>query len=234
MKSLFVTGTDTGVGKTWITCNLMRQLIEQGLRVVGMKPVASGAVQHEGQLRNEDALQLLATANVEVPYEWVNPYCFAPAIAPHIAAQQAGMPMSLDVIKSAYQRLAALADVVVVEGVGGWAVPINTTKTMADIAVMLNMPVIMVVGMRLGCLNHAILTAQSIRSYALTLSAWVANSTEPAMPAWQENIAALKSFIPAPLAAIMPYVSNNTKTSDFHFDFTLLSSRTDNDLLLGK
>jgi len=222
MKSFFVTGTDTGVGKTWVSCSLMRALIGEGLRVVGMKPVASGAEMHAGQLRNEDALRLLETSNVEAPYEWINPYCFAPAIAPHIAAQQAGTAISLDVINSAYQRLTELADVVVVEGVGGWVVPINTTKTMADIAVMLNIPVILVVGMRLGCLNHAILTAQSIRSCTLPLCAWVANSPDPVMPAWQENIDTLKSFIPAPLAGVMPHYTSSTQVTDFHFDLNAL------------
>lgn len=223
MKSLFVTGTDTGVGKTWVSCSLMRELIGKGLRVVGMKPVASGAEIHDDQLRNEDALRLQATANVEVPYEWVNPYCFAPAIAPHIAAQQAGTQISLDVINSAYQRLSDLADVVVVEGVGGWAVPIGTTKTMADIAVMLNVPTIMVVAMRLGCLNHAILTAQSIRSYSLTLAAWIANTPDPTMPVWQENIDSLKTFISAPLAAVVPHFSRHSQANDFHFDLSVLA-----------
>ncbi len=223
MKSFFVTGTDTGVGKTWVTCSLMRELIGDGLRVVGMKPVASGAEMHEGQLRNEDALRLIETSNVEAPYEWINPYCFAPAIAPHIAALHADTKISLDVIYSAYQRLTELADVVVVEGVGGWAVPINTTKTMADIAVMLNIPVIMVVALRLGCLNHAILTAQSIRSYALSLCAWIANSPDPVMPAWQENIDTLKSFINAPLAGVVPHYTNSTQVTDFQFDLRTLS-----------
>lgn len=223
MKSLFVTGTDTGVGKTWVACGLMRELIGRGLRVVGMKPVASGGVMHDGQLRNEDALRLLATANVEAPYDWINPYCFAPAIAPHIAAQQAGTAISGDVIQRAYQRLTSLADVVIVEGVGGWAVPIDATKTMADIAVMLNLPVIMVVGMRLGCLNHAILTAHSIQSCSLTLSAWIANMPVPAMPAWRENIDTLKSFIPAPLAAVLQHSTSSMQTTECHFDVSVLS-----------
>jgi dethiobiotin synthetase len=222
MKSVFITGTDTGVGKTRVTCALMRQLIAQGLRVVGMKPVASGGELHDGTLRNDDAVQLMATANIDVPYAWVNPYCFAPAIAPHIAAQQAATPILPEVILRAYQQLSAAADVVVVEGVGGWAVPINATKTMADIASMLNLPVMMVVGMRLGCLNHALLTAHGIQTSPLTLTAWIANTLEPAMPVLQENIDALKTFIAAPLVAVLPYLPVPTQANNVHFDLTVL------------
>ena len=223
MKSVFITGTDTGIGKTWVACGLIRQLVASGLRVAGMKPVASGAQMQDGKLRNEDALHLIEAANVEVPYEWVNPYCFAPAIAPHIAAQQAGMPIKPDIIYSAYQQLAAVADVVVVEGVGGWAVPISSTKTMADIARLLNLPVVMVVGMRLGCINHALLTAQAIQSASLTLRAWIANTLDPDMPVQAENIAALKSFIAAPLATVVPFASAVSSINQFHMDMTILS-----------
>lgn len=234
MKSVFVTGTDTGVGKTHISCALMRQLIATGCRVVGMKPVASGGRYVSGKCVNADAQQLMATANITVPYEWVNPYCFEAAIAPHIAAQQAGTLISPQGIYSAYQQLAAVADVVVVEGIGGWAVPINATKTMADIAVMLNLPVIMVVGMRLGCLNHAALTVQSIRASSLTFAGWVANTLDPAMPAVEENIAALKTITAAPLVAVTPYITTASQWSDLKFDITCLSQAAGKDLLLGK
>ena len=224
MKSVFITGTDTGVGKTWVSCALMRQLIGEGLRVVGMKPVATGAIMQDGELRNDDAMQLMANANVDVPYEFVNPYCFAPAIAPHIAAHQPGTSISLDVIQHAYRELAANADVVVVEGVGGWAVPINAQQTMADVATILNLPVVMVVGMRLGCLNHALLTAQSIQSTSLTLTAWVANIIDPVMPMLQKNIDTLKSHLNASLAAVVPYVSGVSQANAVHFNVSLYSN----------
>lgn len=222
MKSFFVTGTDTGVGKTFITCCLMRALLGQGLKVVGMKPLASGAEWREGQLRNEDALQLHALTNVNVPYEWINPYCFEPAIAPHIAAQQAGVAISIDLIHEAYQRLADLADVVIVEGVGGWSVPINKTQTMADLAVALKLPVVIVVGIRLGCLNHAMLTAQAIQASSSSLLAWVANSPDPDVGVWQENIDTLQSFLPAPLATVVTHQPIHSGNVELDIDLTFL------------
>jgi len=222
MKSVFITGTDTGVGKTWIACSLMRAFSGQGVKVVGMKPLASGARLQDGRLRNEDALQLHTLSNIDVPYDWINPYCFEPAIAPHIAAQQSGMTISLDAIQHAYQRLRDLADVVIVEGVGGWAVPINASQTMADVAKMMNLPVLMVVGMRLGCLNHAILTAQAIQSSLLSLVAWVANSPDPDMPVLQENIDTLKNFVPAPLASVVEHDITQRNSSALQIDLSQL------------
>jgi dethiobiotin synthetase len=222
MKSFFVTGTDTGVGKTHISCALMRQLIAAGYRVVGMKPVASGGQDVAGKLMNTDAQQLMATANVFAPYELVNPYCFEAAIAPHIAAQEAGIAISTAVILSAYQQLAAVADVVIVEGVGGWAVPINATQTMADVAAILKLPVIMVVGMRLGCLNHAMLTAQSIQASSVQLAAWVANTLDATMPALQANIDTFKTTFAAPLLGVVPDHSGMKPIADTHFDLTLV------------
>ena len=220
MKSFFITGTDTGVGKTHVSCALMRQLIAAGHRVVGMKPVASGGHDVAGQCVNADAQQLMATANVKVPYEWVNPYCFEAAIAPHIAALESGITITPDVILSAYQQLAAVADVVIVEGVGGWAVPINATQSMADIAARLKLPVIMVVGLRLGCLNHAILTAQSIQASSSTLVAWVANTLDVSMPALQANIDTLKCTLVVPLLGVMPGQSTINPTANSNFDLT--------------
>lgn len=208
MHSIFVTGTDTEVGKTQVSCALIRQLVATGLRVAAMKPIASGARLLQGVLRNDDALQLMASTNVEVPYAWVNPYCFEPAIAPHIAAQQAGIEMSLEVICEAYQQLAAVADVVVVEGVGGWCVPINANQTVADLAQALQLPVVMVVGLRLGCLNHAMLTAQAIQANSLVLLGWIANVLDPAMAALSQNIATLERFLPVPQLGVMPHLQH--------------------------
>ncbi|MEJ2391945.1 MAG: dethiobiotin synthase [Gammaproteobacteria bacterium] len=217
MHSLFVTGTDTEVGKTVVSCALIRQLVAGGLRVAAMKPVASGAQRVDGELRNDDALQLMAAANVELPYALVNPYCFEPAIAPHIAAQQAGVEMSLDKIVSAYQQIARLADVVVVEGAGGWFVPLNASQTWADVAGILELPVMLVVGMRLGCLNHAMLTAHAVQTRGLQLTGWIANILDPSMPELTHNIDTLKRFIMAPHLGVMPFLRDVTAKQDVNF-----------------
>jgi dethiobiotin synthetase len=227
MQSFFITGTDTGVGKTHVSCALIRELVAMDLRVAGMKPLATGAHYQHGELRNEDAMQLMAAANVDVPYEWVNPYCFEPAIAPHIAAQQAGVNISLDVIHQAYRHLADRADVVVVEGVGGWLVPIGDTQTMADVATSLDLSVLLVVGLRLGCLNHALLSAQGIERDTQHFVAWVANMLAPSMPVLQENLETLKSRMPVPLIAVMPFTSSLQKNTHATFDMqALLTTRT--------
>lgn len=207
MQSTFVTGTDTEVGKTFVSCALVRQLVANGLRVTVMKPVASGAQWLNGELRNDDALQLIAASNVDVPYEWVNPYCFEPAIAPHIAAEQSGIEISLEHILTTYQRLSNLADVVIVEGVGGWLVPLNSRQTMADLAGRLNLPVMLVVGMRLGCINHALLTVDAIHAKALNMRGWIANILDPHMPCLQENIQTLEKFISASHLGVMPNIN---------------------------
>lgn len=223
MHSIFVTGTDTEVGKTRVSCALIRQLVATGLRVACMKPVASGAQKRDGNLRNDDALQLMRAANVEAPYEWVNPYCFEPAIAPHIAAQQAGIEMSPEVIQTAYEKLSTLADVVVVEGVGGWNVPINTHQTMADIAARLRLQVVLVVGMRLGCLNHAMLTAQAVHARALILSGWIANTLDPDMPSLMQNIETLETFIDAPYLGVMPHTPGDSANQNINFKIAYIN-----------
>ena len=172
MKGLFVTGTDTGVGKTRVAVALIHALRARGLRVAAMKPVSAGSA--PGEL-NEDVTALLQAANVDADVSDVNPYAFAEPIAPHIAAQQAGVRIELEVIAAAYSRLAAAADVVVVEGAGGWRVPLNERDDMADLAQRLGLPVVLVVGLRLGCLNHALLTAESIAQRQLPWAGWVAN-----------------------------------------------------------
>lgn len=200
----FVTGTDTGVGKTVVALGLMQQLQARGLNVAGMKPVASGCESTAAGLRNADALQLLRQASVTLDYEQVNPYAFIPAIAPHIAAGQASARIGLDIIHSAYTRIAEQADCVVVEGVGGWEVPLNERETLADLACLLKLPVILVVGIRLGCLNHALLTAAAITRAGLPLAGWVANVLPPQPDCVDENINSLKSRISAPLLGVVP------------------------------
>lgn len=196
-RGLFICGTDTGVGKTYISTLLIGALRNAGIRVAGMKPVASGAKIVNGELINDDAMQLLQAANVQCNYESVNPYCFAPPVAPHLAAQETGTVIDIDVIEQNYRKLSAQADVVIVEGVGGWSVPINDTQTMADVVSALQLPVIMVVGMRLGCLNHALLTAQAIAQSGNRFAGWIANAIEPDMMRLDANIASLAARLPA-------------------------------------
>jgi dethiobiotin synthetase len=201
----FVTGTDTHVGKTLVSCALLHGFAARGKRVVGMKPIAAGC-NNDGQ--NEDVVQLRAASNVEVGYELTNPYCFLPAIAPHLAAQQAGIEIQLPLIVSAYQKLAAQAEVVIMEGVGGLCVPLNVHQDSADMLKALDLPIILVVGIRLGCLNHALLTVEAINARGLSLAAWVANVIEVDMPQWEANITALQQRIAAPLLGIVPYLLN--------------------------
>jgi len=201
----FITGTDTGVGKTVITLGLMQYLRQQGKTVAAMKPVASGCEQTPAGLRNDDAVQLLQQSSICLDYDLVNPYAFEPAIAPHIAAAQCGIRIEPEKIQRIYATLTEQADCVLVEGVGGWQVPLNDRLTMADLAVQLGLDVILVVAMRLGCLNHALLTAAAIQSSGLKLAGWVANCLPPMQAeAVDENINALKSRISAPLLGIVP------------------------------
>ncbi|MGH8371821.1 MAG: dethiobiotin synthase [Gammaproteobacteria bacterium] len=205
MHGVFVTGTDTGVGKTRISCELLRGFARTGLRSVGMKPVASGALRTPDGLRNDDALALQQSASVALPYEWVNPYAFEPPIAPHIAAAEAGVEIELPVILDAYARLCEHADMVVVEGVGGWRVPFADNLELPTLARALGLPVIMVVGMRLGCLNHTLLTERAIRDDGLQLAGWIANRVDPEFARAEENLATLRNKLPAPFLGEVPY-----------------------------
>jgi dethiobiotin synthetase len=202
-RAMFVTGTDTDAGKTYISAALLRHFAAQSLRVVGMKPVASGAKELDGVLHNSDVTQLRQASNVQADVRWINPYCFTPAIAPHIAAQQAGVAIDLQQIKQAYEQLCGMADVVVVEGAGGWLVPLNGQQTIADLAQLLDIPIVLVVRIRLGCINHALLSVADIQRRGLTLLGWVANCMEDEMPVMQENIATLQQLIAAPCLAVV-------------------------------
>ncbi|HEX9181119.1 MAG TPA: dethiobiotin synthase [Burkholderiales bacterium] len=200
---LFVTGTDTGVGKTLVACALLHALAKQGLRVVGMKPVAAGR-ESDGSFL--DVESLVAASNVSAPREWINPYAFEPPIAPHIAAARAGVRIEHAVILSAWRELSGLVDAVVVEGAGGFLVPLDEGESMAGLARELSLPVVLVVGMRLGCLNHALLTAEAIAGRGLTFAGWVANRTDPAMEAFDENLSTLRARLPAPLLGVIPHL----------------------------
>jgi dethiobiotin synthetase len=200
-RGFFVTGTDTGVGKTLVACALLHVFASRGLRVIGMKPVAAGAHQENGVWINDDVEQLIAAGNVSASRDAINPYCFEPPIAPHIAAALQNKFIKNKILCDSYQRLSALADVVVVEGAGGFCVPFNDAETSADLARELALPVVLVVGMRLGCLNHALLTAEAIRARGLMLAGWVANHVDPAMAHADANVAALQMRLGAPLLA---------------------------------
>jgi dethiobiotin synthetase len=192
-RGLFVTGTDTGVGKTVVAAALLRALALSGKRAVGMKPVSAGLAA-DGSA-NPDVAALLAAGNVDAPLADRNPYAFAPAIAPHLAAARTGVNIDLAVIAAAHARLAAQSDFVVVEGAGGALVPVDATHDMLDIAARLRLPVLLVVGMRLGCLNHALLSAAAIRARGLELAGWVANCIDPHMHAVAENVEALSLLL---------------------------------------
>jgi dethiobiotin synthetase len=186
--AFFVTGTDTEVGKTHVTCLLLKQYAEQGLKVIGMKPIAAGCELVDGEWVNEDVQKLIAASNVTAPLNLINPYCFKEPIAPHLAAEKAGVTIAIDTIVNAFKQLQTMADVVIVEGAGGFLVPLNANDDMADLAIALGIPTILVVGMRLGCINHSLLTVEAIKARGLALHGWVANHIDPDMDVQQENI----------------------------------------------
>ncbi|HSH42298.1 MAG TPA: dethiobiotin synthase [Arenicellales bacterium] len=203
-RGVFVTGTDTEIGKTVVSRLLVEALARAGERVAVMKPVAAGCEETGGGRRNADALELMAAANVHADYDLVNPYALAPPVSPHLAAAEAGVEIELERIRACQDTLAAKASFLVVEGVGGWCVPLSGTATVADMARRLDLPVIMVVGMRLGCLNHALLTAQAIESAGCSLAGWVANCIEPDDFSLDGCIDTLRERIDAPLLAVVP------------------------------
>lgn len=213
MNTWFITGTDTGVGKTHAACSLVRALVSGGARVAVMKPVASGCASTPDGLRNADALALMAAANVAQDYAAVNPYAFAPAIAPHLAATQAGVRIDPASIKA--RAAAVAADHLVIEGAGGWCVPLGDELMFSDLVRGLTRDVILVVGLRLGCLNHALLSDAQIRRDGFRLRGWVANRIDPAMPAWRENLASLERRLDAPLLAVLPWSPTGEHPADW-------------------
>jgi dethiobiotin synthetase len=203
-QSYFVIGTDTNVGKTYVASALVQHFAALGIKTVGMKPVASGCEFNEkNELINEDVTALISASNISATLDLINPYRFAPAIAPHIAAEQAGVQIDLNVIQQAYAQLVGMADVVVVEGAGGFCVPLNSTQTLADLAVLLNIPMILVVGIRLGCINHALLTVEAIQTRGLRLAGWIANEIEPNFAMFDENLSSLQQRIAAPCLSVV-------------------------------
>ena len=209
-RAVFVTGTDTEVGKTVVSCALVRGFVAQGLRTAVMKPIASGAVRTPEGLRNRDALELLRAADVPAPYPLVNPYCFEPPISPHIAADEAKIAIDIGMITRNLAELRERADWAVIEGVGGWLTPLSATQSVADLAAALDAPVLLVVGLKLGCLNHAQLTRVGIRAQGARFAGWIANHLDPQMARVEENLASLAALLGEPPLARVPHMPAGT------------------------
>lgn len=205
-RAYFVAGTDTGIGKTHASCTLLHALRAAGLRSTGMKPVASGCIETTHGLQNEDALALRAASSAPLPpYARSNPVALREPLSPHLAAAHEGVTIALPPLRAAFDALCAEHDVVVVEGVGGWRVPLAPGLFAADIAKAWELPVIFVVGLRLGCLSHSLLSAEAIRADGCRLAGWIANRIDPAMDAVEENLATLRELMPAPCLGVLPH-----------------------------
>ena len=213
-KTYFVTGTDTDAGKTLVSTGLLEVARRQDLQTLALKPVAAGCDKTEEGLRNDDALKLMDAATIELPYEQVNPFALEPAIAPHIAANEAGVRMTIDRL-SGYCRGALMRknDLALVEGAGGWRVPLNDREFFSGLPKAMNIPVVLVVGMKLGCINHSVLTVEAILRDGLKLAGWVANRVDPDMSCYEENLRTLKSIIPAPCLGEVPWLTTVDKYS---------------------
>ncbi len=204
MTSFIVSGTDTGIGKTWVTIALIKAFQNRGERVLGMKPIASGCEVENNELRNEDALLIQQAGWQAVDYSLVNPYAFEPPVSPHAAAAKEGVRISLAPMLECYETLQGQADRVIIEGVGGWRVPFSGELSLKDLAQALQLPVIMVVGLKLGCINHALLTAEALQGDGVDLRAWVANQLETDYLMQDATLQTLESSIPAPLLGVTP------------------------------
>jgi len=203
---LFIAGTDTGVGKTLVSVSIVRALVARGLEVAAMKPVAAGASTTAQGPRNADALALAGAASVAAPYDRINPYCLRAPISPHIAATDEGLAIDLAVIRQRFGQLAQAADCVIVEGAGGWLAPIGDRETLADVARALSLPVVLVVGLRLGCLNHALLSARAIEADGLELAGWIGNAIDPDFDRTAENVASLEQRLGSAPLALVPHL----------------------------
>lgn len=202
----FITGTDTNIGKTYVCCGILRALNKAGFSTVALKPLSSGCQQTPRGLESEDALALQSAASIFLPLSTINPFAFLPAVAPHIPATQSNSKLSVQTIVQQCQPAFAIkADYYVVEGVGGWLMPLNANETMADVAQQLQAQIVLIVGMRLGCLNHALLTYQAIQQKGCHIIGWIANGIEPNMSYMEENIEMLQQHIAAPLLGVVPY-----------------------------
>lgn len=203
--AVYVTGTDTGIGKTVASCALLQALRSHGLRVAGMKPVASGCRRIGNQWRNDDALALQAASDPQPRYDDVNPYALPDAVAPELAAQRVGIGIDIDLLLAAHARLAERADALVVEGVGGWMAPLSGRLMQADVVRLLRLPVVLVVGLRLGCINHALLTARAVAADGAHLAGWIASTVDPDMDGLEDNVAMLRARMPASCWGVLPH-----------------------------
>ena len=217
-RAIFITSTDTGVGKTVVASGLVRLAASSGRRVVGLKPVASGAERTADGLRNEDALALAAESSVRLPYALTNPLCFEPAIAPHIAAAEAGVAIAVPDLVAWYARATVQADLAIVEGAGGWRVPLHPDGFLSDLPEQLGLDVLLVVGLRLGCLNHARLTLEAIeRSGRCRYVGWIGNRIDPAFARLDENLATLSRLLGGPPLAVIPPLPAATAAAVLEF-----------------
>lgn len=208
MFSVYVTGTDTGIGKTLASCALLHALRGRGLRAVGMKPVASGCERIEGEWRNADALALIEAADPRADYADVNPFALELPVAPELAARDAGIEVALQPILDAHARLAERTDALIIEGVGGWAAPLSPSLMQVDVVRALRLPVLLVVGLRLGCLNHALLSARAIAADGAHLAGWIASHVDPEMQRVEDNLTMLRQRLPAPCWGVLPHVAD--------------------------
>ncbi|MFI4958783.1 MAG: dethiobiotin synthase [Lysobacterales bacterium] len=205
VAAVFIAGTDTGIGKTHVACTLLHAVRAAGYSACGMKPVASGCTETRDGLRNDDALALQTASSTVAPYALINPVALRDPLSPHLAAAHDGVEISLAPLRAAFDQLAGTHQKVVVEGVGGWLVPLAPGLLAADIAKQWQLPVILVVGLRLGCLNHALLTARAIEADSCRLLGWIGNGVDPAMDAPEENLATLRELLPAPCLGVLPH-----------------------------
>jgi len=206
MSHFFITGTDTNIGKTYVSLCMLRYFNQRGYSTIGMKPLASGCIRKNNILYNEDALALYDASSIQLEYNQINPFAFEPAIAPHIAAEQVGVKLTAaSIVEKIHYALHFPADIHLIEGVGGWLAPLNDRETMADVVLHCQLPVIMVVGMRVGCLNHALLTYQAIMNSGANLVGWIANFYDPTIVAADKIIATLNAWLKIPCLSIIAY-----------------------------
>lgn len=213
--SYFITGTDTEIGKTSVSCAIVRALAKRGLQVAAMKPVAAGAFEFNGAWHNEDMDALAAASNIKLPVSLTMPYLLKTPIAPHLSAELDHITIDIGHIVTCYHEICSQADAIIVEGVGGFCVPFTDANDSAELAVQLGLPVILVVGMKLGCISHALLTAEAVRSRGLKLAGWVANTIDPHMPFCDKNIQSLEARLNAPRLGTLPYLDSFSEADMF-------------------
>jgi dethiobiotin synthetase len=218
VSTFFVTGIDTEIGKTFATAAMLEAAAQHGMRTLGLKPVAAGAENIDGQWQNDDAIELMRASSVKLPYSTVNPVCLPEPVSPHISARLSGRRVDVhSLIEACKPGMETETDLTLIEGAGGWRVPLNDNETLADFAKALQLPVILVVGLRLGCLNHACLSAEAIAHDGLNLAGWIANSIDPEMRAHDDNIQSLISRIDAPLLGHIPFIYDTAKKTASEF-----------------